>query len=216
MQIRQAETADAGGIAHVFVRSGRAAFSGRIPQGDLDAMDPQWEHARWEAWLAGARWPESGALVAENEDGVVGFVTLDRAPGSAHRDGERDGSVAEIGKLYSVPEVWGTGTGKQLMTNALRALADAGYEQATLWVLQSNDRARRFYEAFGWGPDGVASDDEDREGYTLTRLRYRCVLGPQSVPAAPRSASAETSQLSAEESEAAPAGVPEPAPVAAA
>ena len=176
MQIRQAETEDAGGMAHVYVRSGRAAFSGRIPQGDLDAMDPHEEHVRWKAWLTDARWPQSGALVAESEGEIVGFVTVAEAPESAHREGEPAGSVAQIGKLYSVPEVWGTGTGKQLMAGALEGLAEAGYEQATLWVLQSNDRARRFYESFGWGPDGVASDDADREGYTLTRLRYRCAL----------------------------------------
>ncbi|MGW8374160.1 GNAT family N-acetyltransferase [Streptomyces sp. ODS28] len=191
MQIRQAEMADAGGMAHVYVRSGRAAFSGRMPQGDLDAMDPQAEHVRWHDWLAQAGWPESGALVAENEDGIVGFVVLDRAPESSHREGEPSGSVAEIGKLYSVPEVWGTGTGKRLMTSALEALTEAGYRQATLWVLQSNDRARRFYEAFGWGPDGVASDDGDREGYTLTRLRYRRVLG-EPATGATAGAAAET------------------------
>ena len=35
------------------------------------------------------------------------------------------------------------------MTGLLEALACAAYRQATLWVLDSNKRARRFYEAAG-------------------------------------------------------------------
>jgi RimJ/RimL family protein N-acetyltransferase len=33
-------------------------------------------------------------------------------------------------------------------------MADLGFGSAMLWVLEDNARARAFYEAAGWRPDG--------------------------------------------------------------
>jgi hypothetical protein len=41
-----------------------------------------------------------------------------------------------------------------------------------LWVLASNEQARRFYEAAGWRPDGGAQTIE-LGGATLEEVRYR-------------------------------------------
>jgi len=62
--------------------------------------------------------------------------------------------------IYLVPAAWDQGIGRQLMTAPLGRLGEAGYDQATLWVLDSNARARRFYEAGGWHADGAAKQDE--------------------------------------------------------
>ena len=61
------------------------------------------------------------------------------------------------------------------MTASLDALAQAGYRQATLWVLESNERARRFYEAAGWWPDGKVKTDCSL-GFPLAEIRYRHLL----------------------------------------
>jgi ribosomal protein S18 acetylase RimI-like enzyme len=58
------------------------------------------------------------------------------------------------------------------MASALDRLAAAGYEQATLWVLDTNARARRFYEAAGFRADGAEKPD-DRGTFTLREVRYR-------------------------------------------
>ncbi|MBV9093965.1 MAG: hypothetical protein JO132_08830 [Streptosporangiaceae bacterium] len=58
------------------------------------------------------------------------------------------------------------------MAAALERLAAAGFEQAILWVLDSNVRARRFYEAGGWSTDGAVKDDDSR-GFRMTEVRYR-------------------------------------------
>jgi ribosomal protein S18 acetylase RimI-like enzyme len=58
------------------------------------------------------------------------------------------------------------------MSAALEALAKAGYDQVTLWVLDTNARARRFYEAAGFHFDGAEQLDE-RDGFVLNELRYR-------------------------------------------
>jgi hypothetical protein len=43
---------------------------------------------------------------------------------------------------------------------------------ATLWVLQDNARARRFYSQAGWAADGAAKTD-DVDGFPLLEVRYR-------------------------------------------
>jgi hypothetical protein len=58
------------------------------------------------------------------------------------------------------------------MDAALQGLAGAGFTAATLWVLESNARARRFYEACGWSADGTAKVDDSR-GFPLSEVRYR-------------------------------------------
>ena len=58
------------------------------------------------------------------------------------------------------------------MTAALGRLTELGYRQATLWVLDSNARARRFYAAAGFQPDGAVKVDDSR-GFPLAEVRYR-------------------------------------------
>ena len=50
-------------------------------------------------------------------------------------------------------------------------LASRGYSVATLWVLEANDQARRFYEAMGFKTYGVTK--EVQLGIPLTAVRYR-------------------------------------------
>lgn len=171
MRIRQATGADAPAIAAVHVRSWQAAYQGLVPQDYLDDLDPARRLPGWERLLAETAWPRKGVLVAETEGNVVGFAGL-----TPTRDDDEDpASVAEITTIYLTPETWGRGIGKDLMNAALGALTDAGYRQATLWVLDTNVRARRFYEAAGWHGDGAIKRDATR-GFPLTEVRYRRLL----------------------------------------
>ena len=47
--------------------------------------------------------------------------------------------------------------GRELFEGVTRSLRDAGYTRATLWVLEANAPARRFYEKAGWSWDGAVS-----------------------------------------------------------
>jgi hypothetical protein len=58
------------------------------------------------------------------------------------------------------------------MAAALGRLGEAGFGQVILWVLDTNVRARRFYEAGGWHADGPVKQD-DSFGIPLTEVRYR-------------------------------------------
>lgn len=168
MQIRQAWPDDASAVASVYVRSWQRAFAGLVPQHYLDAMDPSREESGWKTRIAGTGWPSSGVLVAETEPGIVGF--------SSFGPSQENLATVEIGTLYALPEVWGTGVGKQLMLATMTTLGRADYAQATLWVLEDNERARRFYEAAGWRADGAAVEDTTG-GASLNKLRYRRDLG---------------------------------------
>nr|WP_246101040.1 GNAT family N-acetyltransferase [Streptomyces cyaneus] len=150
------------------MRSWQAAFAGLLPRDYLDAMDPGREEPEWKTRIAEAQWPSSAVLVAETEVGIVGF--------SGFGASQEDPAVAEIGTLYAMPEVWSAGVGKQLMLATLAALRQADYTHATLWVLEDNERARRFYEASGWRADGNAVEDTTG-GASLNKLRYRHPLG---------------------------------------
>ncbi|MFI1358678.1 GNAT family N-acetyltransferase [Streptomyces sp. NPDC020898] len=168
MQIRQARPEDAPAVAGVYVRSWQVAFAGLLPPSYLDAMDPSREESGWKTRIVETQWPTSGVLVAETEVGIVGFTGFSPS--------QETPAVAEIGTLYAMPEVWGTGIGKQLMLATLTTLGQADYRQATLWVLEDNERARRFYEAAGWRADGAAVEDTTG-GAALNKLRYRRPLG---------------------------------------
>ncbi|MFF7445638.1 MULTISPECIES: GNAT family N-acetyltransferase [unclassified Streptomyces] len=167
MRIRQAWPDDASAVADVYVHSWRAAFAGLVPQHYLDAMDPVREESVWKTRIAETRWPSSGVLAAETEAGIIGFTSFGPS--------QEIPAVAEIGTLYAVPEVWGSGVGKQLMLAALATLGQADYSRATLWVLQDNERARHFYEAAGWRADGAAVEDTTG-GASLNKLRYARTL----------------------------------------
>jgi|SRR5271165_251091 len=163
--IRPATIDDAARIATTHVRSWQDAYRGLIPREYLDRLDPAQRLAMWKQILA---YPAGGVLVAEDDSEVAGFASFGPA-----RDDDQDPSlVGEIMAIYLAPAVWGKGLGRELMTAALAGLAAAGYAQVTLWVLDSNKRARGFYEAAGFRPDGSVKEDGSR-GFVLREVRYR-------------------------------------------
>jgi GNAT superfamily N-acetyltransferase len=66
--------------------------------------------------------------------------------------------LAEVLTIYRLPEAVGRGIGRDLFAWAVEQLRAFGYERATLWVMASNDRSRRFYERAGWSWDGTTSE----------------------------------------------------------
>jgi ribosomal protein S18 acetylase RimI-like enzyme len=79
--------------------------------------------------------------------------------------------TAEIQAIYLVPEAIGLGIGRSLFQAAVDDIVAHGFKAAILWVLDTNERARRFYEAAGWAADG-ATKTEERPGRDLHEIRY--------------------------------------------
>jgi hypothetical protein len=57
------------------------------------------------------------------------------------------------------------------------AVRDARPEEALLWVVPENDRARGLYESAGWIDDGGRRHDEVF-GAHVNEVRYRITLRP--------------------------------------
>ena len=166
--IRAAGVADAARIAGVHVRSWQGAYRGLLPQSYLDGLDPAQRVGQWERSLAEGSTGRAGVLVADAGGALLGFASY--AP-SHDRDAD-PGRVGEIGAIYLLPSAWGNGVGRRLMDATLVCMAEAEFIQVTLWVLDSNVRARQFYAAGGWSADGAQKLDESR-GFPITQVRYR-------------------------------------------
>jgi GNAT superfamily N-acetyltransferase len=85
--------------------------------------------------------------------------------------------TGELDTFYALPSVWGIGVGRMLMGHALDALRERGFEEATLWTAEWNQRAQRVYEAAGWRRDG-ARRRKTFVGVEFGELRYRIGLAP--------------------------------------
>jgi ribosomal protein S18 acetylase RimI-like enzyme len=93
--------------------------------------------------------------------------------GGASRDLDANPNIAEIGAFYADPEKGRRGIGRALLLAAMDELRKRQFEEVTLWVLKANQRARSFYESFGFIPDGAVQDNNRWEAFTIRELRYR-------------------------------------------
>lgn len=105
-------------------------------------------------------------IVAENEQGEIsGYCTM----AFPSRDPDADPTVCEVAALYVHPERLRWGIGRALMRSALDKAAGDGYEAVTVWLTDPDGAARKFFESFGFKPDGVTQ--RDGGGPQQTRLR---------------------------------------------
>lgn len=172
--VREATVADAGAIARAHIRSWQVGYRHVIPADYLDGLrrDVAARTERWQANIVAG--PEGGTtvLVAEVAGDLAGWLNYGRT-----RDADADAEqVGEVHGCYVDPDHWRAGVGSALMAEGVRRLAAAGYEEATLWVLEDNPRARAFYERHGWRPDG-AREVFEIAGVAIDELRYRRPLG---------------------------------------
>jgi ribosomal protein S18 acetylase RimI-like enzyme len=160
--IRPATPDDADAIAGVHVRTWQGAYAHVFPLEELAAISAEERARGWRVMLQ--RSPRTH--VAEVDGEVVGFAS---AGPSRDEDGE---GLGELYAIYVDPEHWGGGAGRQLAVWADGALRGEGFAVATLWVLEDNPRARRFYEAGGWRVDG-ATRTGVHLGVETREVRYR-------------------------------------------
>jgi GNAT superfamily N-acetyltransferase len=168
LAIRRATPADAATIAGIQVRGSQWAYRGLLPDALLDRASRIDE--REAAWC-----PQLGpdeprhTWIAEADDAAIGFVTCGPTD---------DPTLADTGEIYAIYQelhAAGTGVGRALFAHALADLRAQGFHVAILWVLATNHRARRFYERFGWAPDG-ATKNVTRADHVRHEVRYRGTL----------------------------------------
>jgi len=171
--IRPARPEDARAIAQVHIRSWQQAYRGQLPDTFLETLDLSLDRRtkHWVAQIEASSESGRGVIVAERGGSLVGFVAFGPADSEA-----KDLKLGEVYAIYLDSAHWGRGYGRSLFQSATEALRRAGFDEAVLWVLETNVRARRFYEIAGWKPDGQTKADE-RGTVTLHEVRYRFSFG---------------------------------------
>jgi GNAT superfamily N-acetyltransferase len=188
--IRSASTADAAQIAVVMRDSWFAAYDGIIAPAIIDRATAPDGGARVRQSFRMRPWQRMIAAVARQPGRTQADPAAPDIIGYASFGPERDvldmpwpypltsagsgGKVAELYALYVHPTWWSTGTGRALMDQVLAKVRAAGYGCITLWVLEANARARRFYQRAGFIPDGARHVLDDLGG--VTEIRYRRAL----------------------------------------
>jgi GNAT superfamily N-acetyltransferase len=145
--LRPAVPGDALAVAGVHVRSWQVGYRGLLPDAYLDGLRPEDRAPRYTFGSTDPKQPAT--LVAVVEGAIRGFATTSPA---------RDTDVAaqgELAALYVDPDWWGRGIGQALLTAARVRLVEQGFTSVILWVLDGNERAKRFYIAGGWAADDV-------------------------------------------------------------
>ena len=142
MTIRAATAEDAAAIAEMFLSGAREAW-GLAPEELPAEMEPPKLHG--------------GELVAEDDDGVVGFAVV---------------KDCEIDLLFTHPRAWGRGAARALLLAAEDALRGAPCAEVSLWTEERNANARRIYQATGWRKTKELRE-RDWNGTTMRELRYR-------------------------------------------
>lgn len=164
--IRRAFFADARALAVMHIASWQAAYRDLLPAELLANLSVERRTAGWEEWLLDAT---RQVFVAEEDGQVIGYVSY-----GPTRDADLEATtVGEVYGIYLHPAAWGKGYGKRLMTQALNGLRAAGFRLATLWVLEGNARAIRFYERLGFCADGAAKQERRPPHVVLHEIRYR-------------------------------------------
>lgn len=153
-------------IVALQARAWRAAYRGVVDDQYLDALPLQHWIESWRAHLLDGS-AATSCIVAEDESGLVGFTSV-----GGSDPAQLAPAVGELHTIYVDPALQGAGLGQRLMGEALRRLREAGYTDAVLWVLEGNQRARRFYEQAGWSPDGGTGSDQWGAS-RVPRVRYR-------------------------------------------
>jgi GNAT superfamily N-acetyltransferase len=188
--IRSASTADAAQIAVVMRDSWFAAYDGIIAPAIIDRATAPDGGARVRQSFRMRPWQRMIAAVARQPGRAQADPAVPDIIGYASFGPERDvldtpwpypltsagsgGKVAELYALYVHPAWWSTGTGRALMDHVLAKVRAAGYGCITLWVLEANARALRFYQRAGFIPDGARHVLDDLGG--VTEVRYRRAL----------------------------------------
>lgn len=167
--IRWAVPADALALSEIHVRAWQAGYRGLLPDSLLDNLSAAERLPRWRERLTAEA---ERVLVAELDGQVAGWLVI-----GPQRDSDLDPQrIGEIYAIYVDPSAWRRGCGQALLTRALAELRAQGLAEATLWVLRSNERARRFYEAQGFQADGASKVEHNRDGIAFDEVRYRCEL----------------------------------------
>jgi GNAT superfamily N-acetyltransferase len=169
VHLRRAVIDDAAGIAHIYAAGWQEEHAGLVPAAYAACRREKGREELWRHELA-VEAADRTPWVALIDERLVGF-----ANGGLSRDAGSGPGTAEVYQLYVAPDCWGGGIGSSLLRHVSKDLRDHGFSAAEVWVVDGNERARRFMEHHGWAADGTARPEECG-GVTVQQVRYRHAL----------------------------------------
>ena len=145
---RAATSADAAALAELGAHTFTQTFGHLYEPGDLETFLQNHSPENWDKELND---PAFEVRVAESDGQLVGYVKL----GPPHLPFEPRGEAAELRQLYVVEEMKGQGVAQALMEWVIERARDQRADYLYLSVFTENNRALRFYEKYGFEPEGT-------------------------------------------------------------
>jgi ribosomal protein S18 acetylase RimI-like enzyme len=149
----------------IHVRAWQTGYRGIVPWPFLSELSID---QRQQAWRQRLERGVTTVLLAEESDQVLGWISV-----GTSRDVDAGAATGELYALYVPPEYWRRGVGRQLWDESAKRLHDAGFTEATLWVLRDNSRARAFYGSNGFADDAGIERTVRLGGVDLREVRLR-------------------------------------------
>ncbi|MEV6987449.1 GNAT family N-acetyltransferase [Sphaerisporangium sp. NPDC051017] len=159
--------ADVDAVSAIRVRGWQSAYAGIIPETYLNEMTIAADANRRRAWFTSSRGQVMDVVAVDAHESAVGWVSF--GPYRGETDAPNPG---EVYALYVDPKSIGQGIGRALLNAAHNHTVSQGFSTMQLWVLRDNLRARVFYAAADYAPDGAVQTDMYGET-EVTELRYR-------------------------------------------
>ena len=148
-------------ISNIYESSWKYAYKGIIPQDYLNSIPPG-------HWANNVNRADMHNLVILENNQVIGTASICKSRWEKYSD------YGEIVSIYLLPEYIGRGYGQHLFKVCVDELTKMGFDKILLWVLEENQRARKFYEKNGL----VCTDailDDNIGGKDLREMMY--ILG---------------------------------------
>ena len=165
MTIRRAVSGDAETVGRIHVESWNVAYRGIMPDDVIARTDLAYRTTFWADRIADQAWP---VFLIEEEGSAVAFCQM-----IPSRDADDDPTrVGHITSLHVLPHLRGHGYGRTLIDHVCAEFRRRGFAEVTLWVLEENRDARRFYEKRGFHLDG-GTRRYDRTQVPEVRYRIR-------------------------------------------
>jgi aryl sulfotransferase len=172
IDVRPARPGDLDRVVECQERCWREAYDGLVPHTYLDDPGlPERRRERWRRRIDGER----TVIIAADGDEIVGVGSAGaRRDTKVERDVEPD---TELMSLYVRRSLWSRGVGSRMLGGLL------GDRDAYLWLFEDNRRARDFYAAHGFHPDGAGKLDPETDLWEI-RMARRSSDGPTRMAAA--------------------------------
>ena len=145
-------------ISEIYEKSWKYAYRNIIPTDYLDNIPAgHWANSINKAGMH--------SLVITENNHIIGTASFCKSRWEQYSE------YGEIVSIYFLPEYMGKGYGQYLIDACVDELNKSGFHKIILWVLEENQRARKFYEKNGF----VCTDnflDDNIGGKNLREIMY--------------------------------------------